>query len=223
MANTDLKNARGGSTQEVSDNPVTPSGVYRHKETGRELITIYDPLYGDVQSEGLVRLGFEYVGPAEEGSIKSIVEQIIDTKSSESKDLASFSNRLAALEGVRDENTALQAELAELRAFKKAQENDEVVSTEISGEKAKTAALEQTLARGVDNAPAVDSGVTNAPATTTVEEVTEQPSGKPFSQLNRAELEEVAAKEEIELPAEADTNAKIREVITKARAEKETK
>lgn len=46
---------------------------------------------------------------------------------------------------------------------------------------------------------------------------------KPFKQLNRAELETLAEKEQITLPAEADTNAKIREVITKARAEKEGK
>lgn len=159
MTNTDLKNARGGSTQEVSDTPVTPAGVYKHPETGQEVITLYDPLFGDVQSEGFVRLGFEYKGPAPEGAVSSIVEQIIDTKSSESKDLTSFGARLAALEGVRDENTALQAELAELRAYKKAQESDDP-QTDVSGEQAKTAAFEQTLARTADNTPDVDSGVT---------------------------------------------------------------
>jgi len=176
---TDLKNARGGSTQEVSDTPVTPSGVYRHPETGAELITIYDPLYGDVQSEGLVRLGFEYVGPAEEGSIKSIVEQIIDTKSSEAKDLASFSGRLAALEGVRDENVALTSELAELRAFKASQEKKDAVETELSGERAKVAAVEQTLARTTENAPAVDNGITgNAPVATPVADPAKTPAAK---------------------------------------------
>ena len=222
MSNTDLKNARGGSTQEVSDTPVTPSGVYRHPETGRELITIYDPLYGDVQSEGLVRLGFEYVGPAEEGSIKSIVEQIIDTKSSEAKDLASFSGRLAALEGVRDRADATQAENDELRKKIAALEAKDV-ATELSGERAKTAAAEQTLARTTENTPAVTSGITGAGIVEEGEVVAEQLGEKPFGQLNRAELEELAAKEEIALPEEANTNAKIREAITTARAEKENK
>lgn len=237
MSNTDLKHARGGSTQEVSDKPVTPAGLYRHPQTGQEIITLYDPLFGDVQSEGFTRLGFEFVREADQGEVKSIVEQIIDTKSSESKDLQSIGTRLSVLEGVREENTAYAAENRELReklaklekaeTTQAAQDGPSAPASEVvdgSGDKAKEEAERQTASRGVDNTPAVDSGVTSpdpaAPAASTVEDEDE---GKPFSQLNRAELEDLAKEEEIELPKEADTNAKIREAITKARAEKENK
>jgi hypothetical protein len=71
----DLKGKEGGATLESSDRDATPAGLYRHPVSGKEMITMFDPLYGNVQSEGVVRLGFEYVGPAPKGSVKTIVEQ----------------------------------------------------------------------------------------------------------------------------------------------------
>ena len=44
--------------------PAFPSGLYRNKETGQELIAQGSSKFGNPQADAFVRLGFEYVGPA---------------------------------------------------------------------------------------------------------------------------------------------------------------
>lgn len=81
-----LKQNKGGATTERSEAGVLEAGLYRHPlakdENGKpvEIITIHDPLFGDAQSQGIVRLGFEYVGPAPEGSIQTIIEQNLNSR-----------------------------------------------------------------------------------------------------------------------------------------------
>ena len=44
--------------------PANLPGVYRHPETGVELIARRHRKFGDVQADGFVQVGFKYVGPA---------------------------------------------------------------------------------------------------------------------------------------------------------------
>lgn len=39
-------------------------GLYRHKETGAEIVTQHDGKLGSAMSDGAVQVGFVYVGPA---------------------------------------------------------------------------------------------------------------------------------------------------------------
>lgn len=41
-----------------------PGGVYRHPDTGEELVTQPTAKFGNPQADAIVRLGFVYVGPA---------------------------------------------------------------------------------------------------------------------------------------------------------------
>lgn len=54
------------------------SGVYRHKETGQELIAIETEKFGNPQADAYVRLGFEFVGPVEKKEDKEAVAAIPD-------------------------------------------------------------------------------------------------------------------------------------------------
>ena len=120
-----LKKNKPGETAETSDNVTGGAGLYRHPETGKEVITLYDPLFGDAQSEGIVRLGFVRVGDAPEGSIKTIIEQNQNSRVYNSNTVADDKARLD------------QLELAELRREKR--EREEAEDAEASEAKAKEA------------------------------------------------------------------------------------
>lgn len=125
-----LKKTKGGKAQETTDdNKTGEAGLYRHPETGAEAITQYDPLFGNAQSEAFIRVGFERVGDAPEGSVKTILE--LATEGSAEKAVASDRDallkgalaRLDNLEGAAEENKTLKEtteaqakELEELRA-----------------------------------------------------------------------------------------------------------
>ena len=71
----DTTNKKGFGVGVAETSPVTyEAGLYRHPETGAEIVTLYDPLLGNAQSEGVSRLGFVRVGDTPTGYIKSIVE-----------------------------------------------------------------------------------------------------------------------------------------------------
>jgi hypothetical protein len=93
-----LKKNKPGETAETSDNVTGGAGLYRHPETGKEVITLYDPLFGDAQSEGIVRLGFVRVGDAPEGSIKTIIDINQNSRIYNSNTVADDKARLDALE-----------------------------------------------------------------------------------------------------------------------------
>jgi hypothetical protein len=50
--------------QEENNGVQYEAGLYRHPDTGAELVTKFDPLFGDAQSEGVARVGFVRVGDA---------------------------------------------------------------------------------------------------------------------------------------------------------------
>jgi hypothetical protein len=113
-----LKKNKPGETAETSDNVTGGAGLYRHPETGKEVITLYDPLFGDAQSEGIVRLGFVRVSDASEGSIKTIIEQNQNSRIYNSNTVESDKARLD------------QLELAELRREKREREEAEAEAAE---------------------------------------------------------------------------------------------
>lgn len=62
----------GATLEAAADRKVKEAGLWRHPN-GAELITQNDPLWGDGQGRAAERVGFVYVGPAPEGSIKTLV------------------------------------------------------------------------------------------------------------------------------------------------------
>lgn len=44
--------------------PANPAGLYRHPESGAEVIVQATPKYGSPMADGVVRVGYVYVGPA---------------------------------------------------------------------------------------------------------------------------------------------------------------
>lgn len=53
-------------------------GLYRHPESGAELVTQHDGKLGSAQSDGAVQVGFVYVGPApkEETKVAPVAETV---------------------------------------------------------------------------------------------------------------------------------------------------
>lgn len=43
--------------------PANEPGVYRHPETGKELIARRHRKFGDAQADGFVQVGYKWVGP----------------------------------------------------------------------------------------------------------------------------------------------------------------
>ncbi len=132
-----LKGKEGGATLEVSDRPSTPGGLYRHPEAKDakgnpiEMITLSDPLWGDTQSQAAMRLGFEYVGPAPEGSIKTIVEQNANSRIYNTDTVVSDKARLdqLELESLRREKIERESkETAKAEASKPGLTSQEVAS-----------------------------------------------------------------------------------------------
>lgn len=61
------------STNETSQSEAgLPAGVYRHKETGEELILSASSRLGNPQAAAATRLGFEYVGPAPSNVVQPV-------------------------------------------------------------------------------------------------------------------------------------------------------
>lgn len=113
-----LKKNKPGETAETSDNSNAKAGLYRHPETGNEVITLSDPIFGEAQSEGIVRLGFVRVGDAPEGSIKTIIDTNQNSRLYNSNTVESDKARLD------------QLELAELRREKREREEAEAEAAE---------------------------------------------------------------------------------------------
>lgn len=94
---------------------VPGSGLYRHPESGQEMIVQSDPLWGNTQAQGAARLGFKFVREAHEDEIKTLPELAMDSRKAEEGNLKGLSARLDALETVAEDNKTLTNEVAELR------------------------------------------------------------------------------------------------------------
>lgn len=140
---------------------VPGSGVYRHPESGQELIAQSDPLWGNTQAQGAARLGFKFVREAREGEVKTLPELAMDTRKAEEGSLKGLSARLDALETVAEDNKALTNEVAELRA-KLAQAEEEKAAAVKEAAKAAKVELKDAKATSAHIADAGASQVSDA-------------------------------------------------------------
>lgn len=108
---------QGASITREEGGKVAPAGLYRHPN-GAEQIVTEDPLYGNAQAQAFLRLGFEFVRPAEPGEIKSLPELHMEANRAEAESLKGLAARVGQLEGVADENTKLKAQIAAMEAEK---------------------------------------------------------------------------------------------------------
>lgn len=138
-----LEKNRAGETAETSDRQSPQAGLYRHPEaknpdgTPVEVITMHDPLFGDAQSEGIVRLGFVRVGDAPEGAIKTIVEQNMNSRVYNSNTAESDKARLDALELAELRREKREREEAEAEAAAAAKAEEEAKKAEEEAAKKK--------------------------------------------------------------------------------------
>lgn len=242
-----LAASKAGETAESNgfgsqERPLRPAGLYQLKndagEVVDELIVKVHPKFGDSQAAAVERVGYKFVRAAKPGEIKEIE---VDAKHLATENQLGGITADETLKGVLARLSAVEKENADLRAGKAAEETKGTADGDTKAnakEEAKTEAVARTEARqdstvgsGADETQKTEELKGNVTTTDPLsngdegdesdEDETDENGEKPFNKLNRAELEAVAEKEQITLPAEADTNAKIREVITKARAEKE--
>ena len=228
-----LAASKAGETLETNgfgsqERPLRPSGVYELKnEDGKvvdSIIVKTHPKFGDSQAAAVERVGYRYVREAHKDEVKAIE---VDVKQLSTEDKAGNVTQ-DDLKGLQARLNALEKENADLKAGQRAEDEKGSADGDVKAG-AKEDASEEAEAR----VQARQEGLTGVEETQRTEEIKgsededsdedDEPKEKSFSQLNRAELEELAEKEGITIPEEADTNAKIREVITKAREEKEGK
>lgn len=106
-----LKSNKGGFTRERQLAGEYTAGLYKHPDAKDangnpvEIATKFDPLFGDVQSEAVVRLGFQRVGDVPEGYSKETAP-----------DFASGDKEGGTLKGIQARLDALEAENKQLRA-----------------------------------------------------------------------------------------------------------
>lgn len=116
-----------GQTQEQTQGQAPEAGVYEHPQTGRQIITMYDPLFGNAQSEAVVRLGFVRVRDAKPEEIKTLIDSSRDSKG----------NQINKISQAQEDKARLDAlELAELRREKREREEAEAAAATEEAKKA---------------------------------------------------------------------------------------
>ena len=220
----ELAASKAGETAETNgfgsqERPLRPAGLYELKNDAGEvvdrLIVKNHPKFGDSQASAAERVGYRFVRPATSEDVKEIE---VDAKYLATENPLGGITADETLKGVLARLSAVEKENADLRAAAGAETTKGASDNQVAADSKEDAkaAGEQKVAETTGN-PALDDVEDEGD-----DEDEDEGAEKPFTKLNRAELEELAEKEGITLPEEADTNAKIREVITKASEEKGT-
>lgn len=229
-----LAASKAGETAESNgfggqERPLRPAGLYRLKDDDGnivdEQIVKSHPKFGDSQAAAFERVGYKFVRAAKPGEVKEIE---VDAAYLATENKQGGQDSSESLKGIQARLSALEKENADLKAGKAAEDTSGAADSDVkaeSKENAKEEAQTQLENRGqapvgpLDNS---DEGLGDDDESDDESDETDEGDApeKPFGNLNRAELEELAAKEEITLPAEANTNNKIRDVITQAREAK---
>lgn len=121
-----LDRAKAGKVAEQSDNEQFAAGLYQHPEatnedgTPVEIATFFDPLFGDVQSQAVARVGFKRVGDVPEGYVKHQVADFTKPKYNANDGVADNET----LKGIQARLTQLESENAELRAKNETADED---------------------------------------------------------------------------------------------------
>lgn len=220
-----LKRSKPGETQEETQSLTGQAGLYRHPGSGEELITLYDPLTGDAQSEAAIRVGFERVRDAKPEEVKVLATASLQNET----DKAAYSDNTDAIKGIQARLNANEAETAQLR-----EENERLKSglpqTDLSQAAAVEEADAQTAARGTDNtgALATDSNVgglqgSGADASSTVSDETEEEDTtdepKALNKQNKTELLATAEAEGVENVSSENSNKELVAAIEAKRQE----
>lgn len=229
-----LAASKAGETAESNgfggqERPLRPAGLYRLKDDDGnvvdEQIVKSHPKFGDSQAAAFERVGYKFVRAAKPGEVKEIE---VDAAYLATENKQGGQDSSESMKGIQARLSALEKENADLKAGKAAEDTSGAADSDVkakSKEAAKDEAQTQLENRGqagpLDNADESDEDESDEDDSTDEGEGEgDDTPEKPFGNLNRAELEELAAKEEITLPAEANTNNKIRDVITQAREAK---
>lgn len=233
--NEKLKNSKPGETPEETNSRTGLAGLYRHPN-GQELITLYDPLYGDAQSEAAIRVGFEFVREVDYATeVKTLVTgdaadianrtaQVVNETGATSEDLKGIQARLSAVEA---ETKAKDDEILALKQQLEAKHDN--LETRDEAAKQTGARVDGLGFAGGDNPnEGLETGGTVTGANKSVDEQNEgdkkedeeEVTEKALSKQNSTELAETAAKEGVEITPELDTNKKLAAAIQAKRDEK---
>lgn len=115
MADSTYKDPNGqapGQSTEKVNSTTGEAGVYRHPVSGEEIITLYDPLYGNAQSEAAIRVGFVRVRDTKEGDIQVLGAASV---AFENRPQAGQTATDDAIKGLLARVNAVEAENAQLR------------------------------------------------------------------------------------------------------------
>lgn len=138
-----LAQSSPGQTREKTGGARHSAGLYRHPQTGKEAITLEDPLYGNAQSEAFVRVGFERIRDAKPEEIKNLSGLAIEARKGSARTEMSEEDRtrIDRIENrqLQDENEKLKKQLEEAADTKTDEKAKEDKTSEQSSEtKAKT-------------------------------------------------------------------------------------
>lgn len=117
------RNKPGATLEPDTDGKTQPAGLWRHPLSGAEVITQNDPLWGDGQGRAAARTGFVYVGPAPEGSVKTLADVSV----------ARATEPERKLEADAEELKGLRARLNALEAAQVVQANAVAAGTPVPG------------------------------------------------------------------------------------------
>jgi hypothetical protein len=214
---TDPKGRKPGFTMEETNSETGEEGLYRHPDNGTELVALSDPLYGNAQAEGAIRVGFKRVGDVPEGYVKTLVTASID-KENQAQKTATLSQD--DLKGLHARLNALEGENARLREEKAKGGN---LGTEVPGaEDTKLAAAHNVVTGRADGSAPTDASGVNAQEDSTGEAGStdgDTEEEKPLAEQNRSELNATAATEGLENPESYNTKAELVEAIEAKRAD----
>lgn len=198
-----LANAKPGATQENSSGEKAVAGLWRHPESGEEAGTLYDPLFGDVQSEAFKRLGFVRVGDLPEDYVKTVADVATAPAAGSDEELRGLRARLRVLEDA-NHTAQTKSDLDNAGRYDPANPRD---ATDVSGEQAKANAVAAHNSR--DQGPELE--LTPTGDMQPVASTTEAPavSDKALSKQNKTELLATATAEGVEGVSSDNSNKEI--------------
>lgn len=166
-----LKRNKPGATQEESAGLTGQAGLYRHRtqvdEHGNpvEVATKYDPLYGNVQTEALLRGdpgNWLYLGEVPKGYAKELLTGSLEAEAS--KDRAGIS--VGEAKGINARLDAAEAENARLKEQLAQRDGAATPNEVVDADKTKAdAAANVESGASTGTAPDVTTGTENTPVT----------------------------------------------------------
>lgn len=98
------------NTETTTNKPANLPGLYRHPESGREIVVQANPGIGSAQADGAVQVGFVYVGPAPAKETKTetpVQESVQDVAPEAPQKTLSQMNKTELIEAAEDRGITL--------------------------------------------------------------------------------------------------------------------